>query len=189
MVPRPSGRGFSLPYPRHNLPSAKLDLSRTMNAKPLTERIETALHAARDFESFAHGLLRNCLNWPIERNIAKPDELGYPWSADELNAPETELKLLAREILLAPRSEQPYGIFLLEFREQQVLETRGLATPLRKVLRGLVAGRRKDPSLHSWAFDRILFICTYDYKQFVFAQFWDPFGTRKVNEARLASFG
>jgi hypothetical protein len=153
----------------------------------LSLKIETALRSARDFESFAHGLLRDCLNWPVERNTRAPDEIGYSWSGDELRFEGMEQKLTAREVLLT--HDQPYGIFLLEFKEPRIFDTRGFTTPLRKALRGLVASRRKDPNLRSWALDKILFICTHDYQQYVFAQFWDPFNSRKVSDARLATFG
>jgi len=79
----------------------------------LTSSIKAALKKATGSESFAQGLLRDCLRWPIDCNTAGPEEVSYHCSADELSAPELERKLTAHEIPLG--SKQPYGIFLLEF--------------------------------------------------------------------------
>ena len=154
-----------------------------------SERIEAALKSATNFRSFAADLLGDCLRWPLGDEPIKPQDVGYPWSANELGMPETGHKAKAYEILLRPRADQPWGIFLLEFDEPKVFETRGFGTPLRAVLRRLVAGKRKEANLPSWDLGNILFICTHDYKQFVFAMFRDTFGTGKVADAKLATFG
>ncbi|MFO7675136.1 MAG: hypothetical protein R6X12_02295 [bacterium] len=156
---------------------------------PNPSRLEDALRAARDFESFAQGLLHGALKWPIPEEAARPFEVGYEWSENEVGTDRTSHKARAFELMLLPREQQPWGIFLLEFHDRRVFDTRGFATPLRAVLRRLVAGQRKDPHLPSWKLDNILFICTHDYHQFVFAMFRDTFRTGKVSEARLASFG
>lgn len=156
-------------------------------AKP--KYIEPALTAADSFDSFFHGLLHGALGWPIPEEALKPFDVGYEWSSNELDSERTRHKARAFELMLLPREQQPHGIFLLEFHDKQVFDTRGFATPLRAVLRRLVASQRKHARLPSWKLDNILFICTHDYSQFVFAMFRDTFGTGKVSEARLASFG
>ena len=151
--------------------------------------LASALANARDFPSFARDLLGDCLRWPLGDKPIKPQDVGYEWSANELGMPETGHKAKAYEILLRPRADQPWGIFLLEFDEPKVFETRGFGTPLRAVLRRLVAGKRKEANLPSWDLANILFICTHNYKQYVFAMFRDAFGTGKVADAKLATFG
>jgi hypothetical protein len=151
--------------------------------------LASALANARDFPSFARDLLGDCLRWPLSEEPIKPQDVGYEWSANELGMPETGHKAKAYEILLRPRADQPWGIFLLEFDEPKVFETRGFGTPLRAVLRRLVAGKRKEANLPSWGLGNILFICTHNYKQYVFAMFRDTFGTGKVADAKLATFG
>ncbi len=153
------------------------------------ESLASALANARDFRSFAADLLGDCLRWPLSDKPIKPQDVGYEWSANELGMPETGHKAKAYEILLRPRADQPWGIFLLEFDEPKVFETRGFGTPLRAILRRLVAGKRKEANLPSWDLGNILFICTHNYKQYVFAMFRDTFGTGKVADAKLATFG
>jgi hypothetical protein len=113
------------------------------------ESIASALASARDFQSFARDLLADCLRWPLGDKPIKPQDVGYEWSANELGMPEIGHKAKAYEILLRPRADQPWGIFLLEFDEPKVFETRGFGTPLRAVLRRLVAGKRKEANLPS----------------------------------------
>ncbi len=58
-------------------------------------------------------------------------------------------------------------------------------TALRQILRGLVPGRRRDPSLQSWQHENLLFICaTADYERFTFAHFKGD----QVQRAKLATF-
>ncbi len=152
-------------------------------------RLEAALKTATDFRSFAVGLLRDGLCWPIDPAAAQPTDIAYEWTSDEVGSCATQHKARAYEILLRPRGDQPWGIFLLEFDEPKVFETRGFGTPLRAVLRRLVASRRKEANLPSWNLGNILFICTHNYQQYVFAMFRDTFGTGKVSEAKLATFG
>jgi hypothetical protein len=153
------------------------------------ERIEPALQQAGDFESFAQGLLGGALGWPIPEEAARPVEVGYEWSTAEVGADRTSHKAQAFELMLLPRGQQPHGIFLLEFHDERVFDTHGFATPLRAVLRRLVASQRKEGYLPSWKLDNILFICTHDYTQYAFAMFRDTFGTGKVADAKLATFG
>ncbi len=155
---------------------------------PGPDRIESALKSALDFKSFAGGLLRDALKWPVPEGL-RPADVGYEWSPDEVGTDATTHKARAWELLMLPHEEQPWGVFLLEFDEPKVFDTRGFGTPLRAVLRRLVASRRKDANLRSWNLENILFICTHDYKQYVFAAFRDQFGTGKVSDAKLATFG
>ena len=62
---------------------------------------------------------------------------------------------------------QPWGIFFLQFNSEHIYRT-----ALRRVLRGLVERRDRDPNLPSWQHDQLLFICTTpNYQQFAFANF------------------
>src|SRR5262249_44737964 len=63
----------------------------------------------------------------------------------------------------------------------------GATGALRKVLRGLVPSRRRDPDLQSWNREHLLFLCTHNYRQFRFAYFKAPRDTHQL--APLAAFG
>ena len=55
-------------------------------------------------------------------------------------------------------SQQPWGIFFIEFADDVELDA--CRTLLRRVLRGLVDGRNHNVWLPFWDYDRLLFICT-----------------------------
>jgi len=82
----------------------------------------------------------------------------------------------------------PWGIFILEFRNPDVFATgRGMTGTLRKVLRGLVPSKKKRSSLASFRNENLLFICNHDYKHYRFAHFKTP--DKNCHSAPLAAFG
>src|SRR5262249_18877464 len=137
-------------------------LSRTMNLNP--ER----LHAIHDFPSLLN-FLADELGWPVDPDN-RLDELTFDYDADELKLSEraaAQFKGGVVRQLQNFRTDQPWGIFLVEFNDARLYRT-----ALRQVLRGLVPRRRKDPTLKSWQHENLLFICaTKDYRQFTFAHF------------------
>ncbi|MGH8104248.1 MAG: DNA methyltransferase, partial [bacterium] len=62
-----------------------------------------------------------------------------------------------------------------------------MAGPLRKVLRGLVASRRRAATLPSWQREDLLFICTHGWQHYAFVHFAQPHDSGRA--ARLTSFG
>ena len=153
-------------------------------------KIETAVSRIYDQTSFIQELLIDALGWPIDEHTREIEEITYKWSAEELRAEGLEKKFVdgvARQIVL-PRN--PWGIFILEFKNPDVFVTgRGITSTLRKVLRGLVPKKRatKDPSLASFNRENLLFICNHDYKHYRFAHFKAP--KEDSNTAPLAAFG
>ena len=127
--------------------------------------------------------LRDELGWPISPETVA-DDLTFDWSADELRLAGGQAARLRGGALRQLRPfvpGQPWGIFLVEFADTQVYRT-----SLRQILRGLVPGRRRDPSLQSWQQENLLFICaTADYERFTFAHFKGD----QVHRAKLATFG
>ncbi len=83
--------------------------------------------------------------------------------------------------------QQVWGIFILEFMNPDVfIKGKGITGLLRKVLKGLVPGRRKSSNLPSWRSDNILFICTHNWEHYRFAHF------RSVDNgqaSRMSTFG
>jgi type I restriction-modification system DNA methylase subunit len=144
-----------------------------MARKDLRGQIETALSKCRDEASFFRFLLNDTLEWPVS-DAQQIEDISFGWSHAELHAAGIEPKLVEGPIwqLQPLENRQPWGIFVLEFRQPDALShRRGMAGVLRRVLRGLVASRRKDPNRPSWKHEHLLFICTHKWQTFRFAYF------------------
>jgi len=126
--------------------------------------------------------LRDELDWPVES--LELDELTFDWSADQLRVSDSQARRLTAGVIRQLRplaAGQPWGIFVVEFADDTF--RRGA---LREILRGLVANRRRDPTLPAWQHDNLLFICTTcDYERITFAHYRGE----KAQKARLALFG
>ena len=153
------------------------------------QQIEQAIAKTKDEKSFIRELLQGALNWPVPESLETLEDISYDWSKEELRAKGLDEQLVAgtvKQIRLA--DHQPWGIFLLEFKNPDVFTTgRGLAGPLRAVLRGLVPSRRQAGNLPSFGRENLLFICTHAYKHYRFAYFKAPVDGEKT--APLAAFG
>ena len=129
-----------------------------------------------DFDSLLD-FFRDKLDWPIPEDVELAD-VAFPWSAEDLNLDETTEDQFVDCWQLPPfpptqpthgvmERTQPWGIFFLQFNSESVYRT-----ALRRVLRGLVERRDRDPNLPAWEHDQLLFICaTTDYQRFAFAHF------------------
>ena len=155
------------------------------------QQIYDGIQSVHDRKSFVHHLLTGALGWPIPDGIDDIGDISFEWSGDDLQADGLDDRLVdGRVYQIRPLADdQPWGIFLLEFKNDDVfLKNRGLTGPLRKVLRGLVHNRRKSAHLRSWRCDDLLFICTdKHYHNFRFAYFKAPKETEK--NAPLSLFG
>jgi hypothetical protein len=153
-----------------------------LSKKTVAEGLERAVRGVDSLESLL-GVLRDELGWPLEAS-APQEETTFDWSAEELKLTESSARRLRHGVVRQLRpftTNQPWGIFLVEFSEGQVYRT-----ALRQVLRGLVPSRRRSSTLPAWKHDNLLFICcTSDYERFTFAHFK---GSR-LAKARLATFG
>jgi type I restriction-modification system DNA methylase subunit len=155
------------------------------------QQIYDAIQSVHDQHSFVHNLLTGALGWPIPDGIDDIGDISYEWSSDELRADGLDDHLVDGRIYQIPKmtDDQPWGIFLLEFENEDVfLKNRGLIGPLRKVLRGLVQKRRGRADLPSWNRDNLLFICTDTcYRHYRFGHFDAPAGNGK--NPPLSMFG
>lgn len=145
---------------------------------PTPEQIQEAIENTNNQQSFIQNLLIDKLGWNIPEAIIDVEDMSYIWTDDELGAEDLDRDITAGQIyqIQKMRDDQPWGIFVLEFTNENALITgRGLTGPLRKVLRGLVPKRRSRPAnLESWEREELLFVCTYKYKYFRFAYFKSP---------------
>ncbi len=126
------------------------------------------------------GFLAGNLNWPIDAIdlddavfIYTPEELGI--SADQLPSPPVISQL--RPLV----NNQPWGIFFLEFAGPRLR-----ITPLRRLLKKLVAARRATGSHSTWELENLLFIVTTDSGESVEFHFV-AFRTDENNVAEVRS--
>ena len=134
------------------------------------------IYNIRDFDTLLD-FLRDNLSWNIPEDVVLED-VAFPWSAADLDLDESTEELVIECKQLPPfpptqptlgliENSQPWGIFFLQFNSEFFYRT-----ALRRVLRGLVERRDRDPSLPAWEHDQLLFICTTtDYQRFAFAHF------------------
>lgn len=155
----------------------------------ISQHIELAIKQVRDQQAFFNVLLASTLQWPVA-DTEQIEDIAYGWSQQDLNAADLEKELVEGSIWQIQPAEQnqPWGIFVLEFKHEDSLSARrGMAGILRKVLRGLVSARRKDPRVPSWKREHLLFVCTYKWTHFRFAYFRSKPDEPRV--AKLVTFG
>ncbi len=128
-----------------------------------------------DFDTLLD-FFRDKLDWHIPEDVELED-VAFPWSPEDLDLDETTEERIVdcKQLPPFPRirptlsgeETQPWGIFFLQFNSESVYRT-----ALRRVLRGLVERRDRDPNLPAWQHDQLLFICTTtDFQRFAFAHF------------------
>jgi hypothetical protein len=153
------------------------------------EKIENAIRRVRNQKSFIQELLIDALGWNIDERAEDVEEISFEWSAEELRANDLDKHIVDGTIRqIRPFKGNPWGIFILEFRNPDVFVTgRGMTGTLRSVLRGLVPSKKKRSSLASFRNENLLFICNHDYKHYRFAHFKTP--DKDGQTAPLAAFG
>lgn len=152
-------------------------------------KIEAALGRIKDQKSFLQELLADTLGWPVIEGAGTVEEVSFEWSAEELRASGLDKHLVDSRIWQLQRfqDEQPWGIFIIEFKKEDAFaKGRGLTGPLRKILRGLVPKARRRSDLPAWKRENLLFICTHQYQHYRFAYFKAP---KNSQIAPLATFG
>jgi hypothetical protein len=153
------------------------------------KKIENAIRRVRNQKSFIQELLIDALGWNIDERAEDVEDITFEWSAEELRANDLDKHLVDGTIRqIRPFKGNPWGIFILEFKNPDVFATgRGMTGPLRNVLRGLVPSKKKRSSLASFRNENLLFICNHDYKHYRFAHFKTP--DKNAQTAPLAAFG
>lgn len=157
---------------------------------PTPQQIEQALKKVRDQSTFVQELLVGALGWEIPDGIQKVEDISFGWTTAELRAEGLEKHLITGGTwqIQPLRTNQPWGIFLLEFQSADAFTSgRGMTGPLRKVLRGLVPSRRRDSNLAAWKRENLLFICTHNYEHYRVAYFKAPSDATRT--APLTAFG
>jgi len=129
-------------------------------------KIENAIRRVRNQKSFIRKLLIDALGWDIDERAKEVEEIAFEWSAEELRANDLDKHLVdgtIRQIRLFKGN--PWGIFILEFRNPDVFATRrGMTGTLRNALRGLVPSKKKRSSLASFRNENLFFICNHDHR-------------------------
>jgi type I restriction-modification system DNA methylase subunit len=154
------------------------------------KKIEAAIRQVKGQQSFIQALLVDALGWPVDQNATGVEDISYQWSKQELQAQGLDENIVAGTAHQIVLPDNPWGIFILEFKNPEIFATgRGMTGTLRRLLRGLVPKRRaiKNPKLKSFQRENLLFICNHDYKNFRFAHFKAP--GQASQAAPLAAFG
>src|SRR5262245_13841850 len=110
-------------------------------------KIEAAVKQVRDQKSLLQTLLAETLEWPIPDAIKRFEEVAYSWTDEDLRT--QNLRVHIRQLVL--QTEQAFGIFVIEFPDDDISRT-----VLRQVLRGLVPSRKRDSKLPYWQHDNLL---------------------------------
>lgn len=143
---------------------------------PVPREAISQIQNEEDFIQF----LRGELDWPIPLNIDRLEDVAIPHDLqkDFGFAPEEDRIQVSR--LLNLSEDQPWGIFLFEFKTK-----RPYLSHLRRLLRVLGSQRtvrRGDPI---WDRNDILFICTNDWRSYQFVHF----SGERAESAMISSFG
>ncbi|MDQ7780996.1 MAG: hypothetical protein RDV41_14975, partial [Planctomycetota bacterium] len=160
---------------------------------PSPQQIEAAVLKVKDQAAFVNDLLKGALDWPIDRSLDRLEDISYGWTPAELRADSLTERLTDGGIWqIQPfTNAQPWGVFLLEFKNPEIFLTgRGIVGPLRSLLRGLVPKKRacvQSASQPVWNRENLLFICTCGYRHFRFAYFKAPLESGRA--APLTTFG
>jgi len=153
------------------------------------KKIENAIRRAHDQKSFLQELLIRALGWEIDERAEDVEDFAFEWSAEDLRANDLDKHIVDGAIRqIRPLRASPWGIFLLEFRNSDIFGGgRGTTGKLRKLLRGLVPSKKKEPALTFFAKENLLFICSHNYQHYRFAHFKSP--DKPGQTAPLATFG
>ena len=88
---------------------------------PTAQQILAAVSAVRDQRTFLQKLLAETLEWPIPETVDISSDLGYGWSEDDLRTQGLDQRVLGGQIWqLNLIGNQPWGIFLVEFKDAKV---------------------------------------------------------------------
>src|SRR5579871_4686588 len=88
-------------------------------------QMEQAVKQVHDAKTFLSGLLGKTLGWPIA-DVGDVEEIAFSWTQADLNAVGLEKNVVEGSVWqLQPGStDQPWGIFVLEFKHEDALSPR-----------------------------------------------------------------
>lgn len=138
-----------------------------------------AIAAVRGEEDFVE-LLRRELEWPIPMNVQRLADVAIPHDLQRDFGFKPEEDRIAVSRLLNLTEEQPWGVFLFEFKTM-----RPYLSHLHRLLRGLGSQRTLRHGDPIWDRNDLLFICTHDWKDFQLVHF----AGEKPESAVISSFG
>lgn len=138
-----------------------------------------AIAAVRGEEDFVE-LLRRELEWPIPMNVQRLADATIPHDLQRDFGFKPEEDRIAVSRLLNLTEDQPWGVFLFEFKTK-----RPYLSHLRRLLRMLGSQRTLRKGDPIWNRNDLLFICTPDWNQFQFVHF----SGEKPESAVISTFG
>ena len=138
-----------------------------------------AIAAVRCEEDFIE-LLRRELEWPIPMNVQRLADVAIPHDLQQDFGFKPEEDRIAVSRLLNLSEDQPWGVFLFEFKTK-----RRYLSHLRRLLRMLGSQRIRRQDNPIWDRNDLLFICTPDWNQFQFVHF----SGEKPESAVISTFG
>lgn len=144
--------------------------------RPVQKEAISEIRAEEDFVEF----LRRELEWPIPYNIQKLSDVTIPHDLQKDFGFDPVEDRIAISRLLNLTDDQPWGVFLFEFKTK-----RPYLTHLRKILRVLGSQKTLMKGNPIWDREDLLFICTSDWSQFQFAHF----SGKKAESAVISTFG
>lgn len=152
-------------------------------AKNVTEKYPLisiqAISQIRGKEDFV-AFLRTELEWPIPLQIDRLEDVSIPYDLQrDFGFPQAEDRIQVSR-LLNLNEEQPWGIFLFEFKTR-----RPYLSHLRQLLRKLSSRRTLQQGDPIWDRNDLLFICTQDWQEYQFVHFTGE----HPESAVISSFG
>jgi hypothetical protein len=125
-------------------------------------------------------LLRRELEWPIPLTVQRLADVAIPHDLQKDFGFKPEENPISVSRLLNLTEDQPWGVFLLEFKTK-----RPYLSHLRRLLRVLGSQRTLRKGDPIWDRSDLLFICTPDWHQFQFVHF----SGEKPESAVISTFG
>ncbi len=152
-------------------------------AKNTTEKYSQisiqAISQIRGQEDFVE-FLRTELEWPIPLHVDRLEDVSIPHDLQRDFGFSQEEDRIQVSRLLNLSEEQPWGIFLFEFKTR-----RPYLSHLRRLLRILSSRRTLQQGDPIWDRNDLLFICTQDWQEYQFVHF----SGERPESAVISSFG
>ena len=165
----------------------------TDNVDPVAFRLEKAIRQVQDSgdeSTLIEVLLEGELHWEFGN---EPDDLkaiSYDWQdvLDEMGFERADAPVELRQI--RPFGNWPHGIFIVRFGTNRFFtQSRGMTTPLRKILRVLREKVRSVEQHPTWEEGHLLFLCHNETRYFQFARFTEQKGGSKISKLQMFGWG